>query len=439
MDRILVLVDLILLRPPVYRHLLVNLLPRRADAFAVSRGPCRGPVVMLHSPFPPCARSRLRALCVCRKLAPQLLSRMLLAVIAAVAFAKLYLVATTSASHPPESSPAIIPFRARRLLLTAAGGRHSVLDDALTFAFTATVENTVFAVAAASTLLAIGGAAAASARFGPAAAVGACAVPPAVVAASMLRPTPAPPAAVAAAWAAAVVGASVWGNEGFLVPADPEAQEVEPEVDVPGTGRRVLVGSALVRLASGRDALAAAVARCGSAASLTPADVVSGPDGCTPVCELVDGAGAELHEPGSAEEGERPAEPGVERGGEWAAPPGGGGAGEAAAEGEAGAGAVASADPVASWAMLALAVGVALTVSSWPRLYSAAGLVWDISATELAVVTALTRASNAAAISAVTNRGWLQASVAVIGGFCCEALASTVFWAVGLNDAVAHF
>ncbi|KAA0170702.1 hypothetical protein FNF28_01246 [Cafeteria roenbergensis] len=238
MDAVLVLVDLILLRRPVYRHLLVNLLPRRPDSFA-------------------------------------LLSRILLAVIASLALAKLYLVATTSSALPLESTAGLIPFRARRLLLSAVRGQRSPLEDAVTFALTATLENTVFAPR------------------------------PSEVAYGAFK---------ALTWFCVSAAACLWGADGSLCPGDPEED-------------------------GGDDLL------------------VTLP--------------------------ERPA-------------------------------------------------------SSWPRLYSVAGLVWDITALELAVVTAFTRASNAAAIGALTNRSWIEASLAVGGGFACEALTSTILWAVGLSDAITH-
>ncbi|KAA0153194.1 hypothetical protein FNF29_03382 [Cafeteria roenbergensis] len=345
MDAVLVLVDLILLRRPVYRHLLVNLLPRRPDSFA-------------------------------------LLSRILLAVIASLALAKLYLVATTSSALPLESTAGLIPFRARRLLLSAVRGQRSPLEDAVTFALTATLENTVFAVGTAVTLLLLG-AAAAPAQGTAAVAVGSCAIPPVWIAVSM---------AEAADPAAGADGAGGSGAAGTR-PARGEAPLVARGGWTQPRPSEVAYGAfkALTWFC-----VSAAACLWGADGSLCPGDPEE--DGGDDLLVTLP---------------ERPAV--------------GPGAGAKLLE----------AQPMA-WLMLGLAVAVALTASSWPRLYSVAGLVWDITALELAVVTAFTRASNAAAIGALTNRSWIEASLAVGGGFACEALTSTILWAVGLSDAITH-
>ncbi|KAA0162646.1 hypothetical protein FNF31_03174 [Cafeteria roenbergensis] len=333
MDAVLVLVDLILLRRPVYRHLLVNLLPRRPDSFA-------------------------------------LLSRILLAVIASLALAKLYLVATTSSALPLESTAGLIPFRARRLLLSAVRGQRSPLEDAVTFALTATLENTVFAVGTAVTLLLLG-AAAAPAQGTAAVAVGSCAIPPVWIAVSM---------AEAADPAAGADGAGGSGAAGTR-PARGEAPLVARGGWTQPRPSEVAYGAfkALTWFC-----VSAAACLWGADGSLCPGDPEE--DGGDDLLVTLP---------------ERPAA--------------GPGAGAKLLE----------AQPMA-WLMLGLAVAVALTASSWPRLYSVAGLVWDITALELAVVTAFTRASNAAAIGALTNRSWIEASLAVGGGFACEALTSTI-------------
>lgn len=508
----------------------------------------------------------------------QLLSRILLAVIASLALAKLYLVATTSSALPLESTAGLIPFRARRLLLSAVRGQRSPLEDAVTFALTATLENTVFAVGTAVTLLLLG-AAAAPAQGTAAVAVGSCAIPPVWIAVSMAeaadpaagadgaggsgaagtrpargeaplvarggwtRPRPsevAYGAFKALTWFCVSAAACLWGADGSLCPGDPEedggddllvtlperpgraprrpgaagggsaarpaAREARPSAGgghhggAASSERSVAVSWTLVRqvrarrawqqwgvlaccwrwvpdLASSRpsgadEALFAEVrsivARsAGAAASLVPADVAAGWSGASPVCGVAkspaaaDAAAPALSPPRQSTQARDSGLPsarasGPDASGRSSAMQGhaagparsridgahvaqhhGCAAASAAAVGPGAGAKLLEAQPMA-WLMLGLAVAVALTASSWPRLYSVAGLVWDITALELAVVTAFTRASNAAAIGALTNRSWIEASLAVGGGFACEALTSTILWAVGLSDAITH-
>jgi hypothetical protein len=376
---------------------------------------------------------------------PQWTVRCLVAVIVSLAFAKWYLVVSTGKSIGPRLADGPLEYEAKRLLAAAGAMRGSPLEDVSLFLFTATVENTVFALSVFGALVALTGKSFTWLAFigligkavpAQVATVGVCGLPPVWLAGSIVsdaystldHPEHRPWSMLwlgrlfvrVFLWPLAACSSCVTRGEGRLdVCSSDEVDEDIPPRDahVSAAVRRLARFRPPSRHVCGwiecwslcpswygpphREALELVINRAGRPVSLVPSDVAAGFQGSTSICEHVKDKAAVEEAVGEAKPGSSTEQSQTVR--------------------------------LALWSM---AVLVTLTVSSWPRLYNLVGLVWPLRPLEFVVITLITRASNASAIAALTNQPILESAGAVLVGFIAEALTSCLFWLIGWSDAV---